>query len=148
MEQTRSGAGSSKLATCRHFNLLSSLHSTLTSQGTDSNVDIGFYENQNDIESPDEISKDSQITTNSRSTIANATETRQAKNKTKRKSEDTIDVQLRESLNNVNGAVKAITQNQNFANESNKLQTHRFRYVVLQELRRFFTRSNSKEKQN
>ena len=122
VEQTRSGAGSSKLAIYRHFNLLSFLHSTVTSQGTDSNVDIGFCENQNDIESSNEISEDSQITINSRSTIniINATETCQAKNKSKRKSEDTIDVQrLRESLNNVNDAVKAITQNQHFANESN-----------------------------
>ena len=121
VEQTRSGAGSLKLATCRHFNLLSFLHSTVTSQGTDSNVDISLCENQNDIESSNEISEDSQITTNSRSTIdmSNATETCQAKNKSKRKSEDTIDVQLRESLNNVNDAVKAITQNQNFVNETN-----------------------------
>ena len=115
MEQTRSGAGSSKLATCRHFNLLSFLHSTVTSQGTDSNVDISLCENQNDIESSNEISEDSQITTGK----INATETCQAKNKSKRKSEDTIDVQLRESLSNVNDAVKAITQNQNFVNESN-----------------------------
>ena len=79
----------------------------MTSQGTDSNVN--------------EISEDSQITTNSCSTIntSNATETCQPKNKSKRKSENTIDVQLRESLNNANDAVKAITQNQNFANESN-----------------------------
>ena len=119
MEQTRSGAGSSKLATCRHLNLLSFLHSTVTSQGTHSNVDIGFCENQNDIESSNEIS-DSQITSNSRSTIhmSNTTETCQAKNKSKEK-EDTIDVQLRESLNNVNDAVKSIPQNQNFVNEIN-----------------------------
>ena len=110
MEQTRSGAGSSKVATCRHFNLLSFLHSTVTSQGTDSNVDISLCENQNDIESFNEISEDSQITTDK----INATETWQAKNKSKRKSEDTIDVQLRESLSNVNDAVKAITQYQNF----------------------------------
>ena len=51
--------------------------------------------------------------------MSNATKTCQAKNKIKRKSEDTIDVQLWESLNNVNNAVKAITQNQNFANKSN-----------------------------
>ena len=115
MEQTRSGAGSSKLATCRHFNLLSLLHSTtVTSQGT-SNVDISLCENQNDIESSNEISEDSQITMGK----INATETCQAKNKSKRKSEDTIDVQLRESLSNVNDAVKAITQNQNFVNETN-----------------------------
>ena len=119
VEQARSGAGSSKLATCRHFNLLSFLHSTVTSQGTYNNVDIGFYENQNDIESSNEIREDSQITTNSRNTIANATETCQAKNKSKKNSEGIIDVQLRESLNNVNDAVKAITKNQNFTNESN-----------------------------
>ena len=115
MEQARSGAGSSKLATCRHFNLLSFLHSTtVTSQGT-SNVDISLCENQNDIESSNEISEGSQITMGK----INATETCQAKNKSKRKSEDTIDVQLRESLSNVNDAVKAITQNQNFVNETN-----------------------------
>ena len=121
MEHTRSGAGSSKLATCRHFNLLSFLHSTVTSQGTGSNVDIGLCENKNDVESSNEINEDSQITTNSRSIIdmSNATETCQAKNKSKRKSEDATDVQLRESLNNVNDAVKAITQNQNFVNETN-----------------------------
>ena len=55
VKQTRSGAGSSKLATCRHFNLLSFLHSIATSQGTDSNVDISLCENQNDIESSNEI---------------------------------------------------------------------------------------------
>ena len=115
MEQTRSGAGSSKLATCRHFNLLSFLDSTVTSQGTDSNVDISLCENQNDIESSNEISEDSQITTGK----INATGTCQAKNISKRKREDTIDVQLKESLSNVNDAVKAITQNQNFVNETN-----------------------------
>ena len=121
MEHTRSGAGSTKLATYGHFNLLSFLHSTVTSQGTGSNVDIGLCENKNDVESSNEINEDSQITTNSRSIIdmSNATETCQAKNKSKRKSEDATDVQLRESLNNVNDAVKAITQNQIFVNESN-----------------------------
>ena len=39
------------------FNLLSFLHSTVTNQGTDSNVDICFCENQNDIESSHEISE-------------------------------------------------------------------------------------------
>ena len=42
VEQMRSHAGSMKLVTCRHFNLLSFLHSTVTSQGTDTNVDTGF----------------------------------------------------------------------------------------------------------
>ena len=108
MEQARSGAGSSKLAKCRHFNPLSFVHSTVTSQGTDGNIDIGFCENQNDIESSNEISEDSRTTTNSHSTISisNAIDTCQAKNKSKRKSENIIDVQLRESLNNVNDAVK------------------------------------------
>ena len=41
-----------------------------------------------------------------------------SQNKSKEK-EDTIDVQLRESLNNVNDAVKSIPQNQNFVNEIN-----------------------------
>ena len=119
VEQTRSGAGSLKLSTCRHFHSFS--HSTVTSLGTDSNVDIGFCENQDDIESSNEVSEDFQLTANSRSKIntSNATETCQGKNKSKRKSEDTIDVQPRESLNNVNDTVMAITQNQNFANESN-----------------------------
>ena len=121
VEQARSGAGSSKLVTCKHFNLLSFLQLTVTSQGTDSNVDTGFCENQNNIEPSNEISEDFQITTNSCSTIniSNATETCQAKNKNIRKSKDTIEVQLRESLNNVNDAVKAITQNQNFVDKSN-----------------------------
>ena len=120
VEETKSGAGSWKLAICRHFILLSFLHSTVTSQGTDSDIDIVFCENQNDIESSNKIREDSQITTNSRNTsgMSNATETCQAKNKSTRKSEDTIDAQLRESLNNVNDAVKVITQNLNFVNES------------------------------
>ena len=107
VEQTRADAGSSKLASSRDFNLLSFLHSTETSHDTESTVDTGFCENQNDIESTSEISEDSQIITNWCSTIniSNATEACQAKNKSKRKSENTIYLQLRESLNNVNDAV-------------------------------------------
>ena len=54
----------------------------MTSQGIDFNVDADFCGNQNDIESSNEISEGSQITTNSRSAInmSNATETFQAKN--------------------------------------------------------------------
>ena len=54
----------------------------MTSQGIDFNVDADFCGNQNDIESSNEISEGSQITTNSRSAInmSNAAETFQAKN--------------------------------------------------------------------
>ena len=69
----------------------------MTSQGKGSNVDTGFCENQNDIDSSNESNEYSQIKTKSRSTInmSNATEACQAKNKSKRKSEGFTDVQLR-----------------------------------------------------
>ena len=44
-KQTRSDA---KLATCRHFNLLGFLNSVVSSQNTDSNVEINFCENKTD----------------------------------------------------------------------------------------------------
>ena len=145
MEQTRSGAGSSKLATCRHFNLLSSLHSTLTSQGTDSNVDIGFYENQNDIESSNEIREDSQIATNSRSTIANTTEHVKPKIKGKEK------VRVSLMFNSENHLIMWMM----LLRPSLKIKVYRmkeqwpwFRYAVFQEFSRFFTKSNSKENKN
>ena len=45
-EQTRSGTAKAKLATCRHFSLLGFLHSVVSSQNTDSNVEIKFFENK------------------------------------------------------------------------------------------------------
>ena len=45
-KQTRSGAAKTKLATCQHFSLLGFLHSVVSSQNTDSNVEINFCENK------------------------------------------------------------------------------------------------------
>ena len=47
-EQTRSGAAKAKLAACRHFSLLRLLHSLVSSQNTDSDVEIKFCENKTD----------------------------------------------------------------------------------------------------
>ena len=47
-KQTRSGAAKTKLATCQHFSLLGFLHSVVSSQNTDSNVEINFCENKTD----------------------------------------------------------------------------------------------------
>ena len=41
-EQTRSDAAKAKLATCRHFSLLGILHSVVSSQNADGNIEIIF----------------------------------------------------------------------------------------------------------
>ena len=47
-EQTRSGAAKAKLSTCWHFSLLGFLHSVVSGQNTNSNVEKIFYENKTD----------------------------------------------------------------------------------------------------
>ena len=47
-EQTRSGAAKTKLTTCQHFSLLGFLHSVVSRENTDSNVETNFFENKTD----------------------------------------------------------------------------------------------------
>lgn len=117
VDQTKSGAASTKLATCRHFNLLSFLYSTVISQATESNVEIPCVENESNFGTPGNSEVAAGEATPARRSIdmtissgsnSNSSASCQPRGKTKRKSEDVIDTQLRESLNNVNDAVKAI----------------------------------------
>ena len=86
-EQRRSAAAKVKLATCRHFNLLEFLHSVVSIQNTDSNVEMNFCEDETDGQRSDVSSN---------------------KGKGKRRAGETFDLQLVEFLNNVNDAVKTI----------------------------------------
>ena len=47
-EHTRSGAAKAKLATCRHLSLLGFLYPVVSSQNTDSNVEVNFREKKTD----------------------------------------------------------------------------------------------------
>ena len=101
-KQTRSDA---KLATCRHFNLLGFLNSVVSSQNTDSNVEINFCENKTDgqeaVKAPP-ICNLSEKSSNQRSHVSSH------KGTGKRRAGETTDLQLLKSLKNVNDAVKTI----------------------------------------
>ena len=102
-EQTRSGAATGKLATCRHFSLLGFLHSVVSIQNTDSNVAKNFCENKTDgqeaVKAP-LICTLSEKSSNQRSNVSSHKGTGRAG--------ETTDLQLVESLKNVNDDVKTI----------------------------------------
>ena len=102
---TRSGAATAKLATCQHFSLLGFLHSVVSIQNTDSNVAKNFCENKTDgqeaVKAP-LICTLSEKSSNQRSNVSSH------KGTGKRRAGETIDLQLVESLNNVNDPVNTI----------------------------------------
>ena len=102
-EQTRSGATKAKLATCRDFSLLGILHSVVSSQNYDSNVEINFCENKTDGQ---EVVKAPLICSLSEKSSNQRLNASSRKGMRKRQAGETIDLQLVESLNNVNDAVK------------------------------------------
>ena len=104
-EQPRSAAAKVKLATCRHFNSHEFLHSVVSSQNTDSNVEMNFCENETDGQ---EGAKASQICTLSEKSSNQRSDVSSYKGKGKRRAGETFDLQLVEFLNNVNDAVKTI----------------------------------------
>ena len=104
-EQTRLGAAKTKLATCRHFSLLGFLNSIVSSQNTDSNVEINFCENKTDGQ---EAVKAPQICTLSEKSSNQRLNVSWHKDTGKRRAGWTIGLQLVESFSNVNDAVKTI----------------------------------------
>ena len=104
-EQTRSGAAKAKLASCQHFILLGFLHSVVSSRNTDSNIELNICENKTDdqeaVKAP-QICTLSEKSSNQRSNVSSDNGTG------KRKAGEIIHLQLIESLNNVNDAVKII----------------------------------------
>ena len=88
-EQARSGAAEAKLATCRRFSLVGFLHSVVSSQNTDSNVEINFCEKKTDdqeaVKAP-QICTLSEKSSNQRSNISSHKGTR------KRRTEENIDL--------------------------------------------------------
>ena len=104
-EKTRPGAAKAKLATCRHFSLFGFLSSAVSSQNTDSNIEINFCENKIDGQ---EAVKAPQICTLSEKSSNQRSNVFSHKGTWKRRAGETIDLQLVESLNNVNDAAKTI----------------------------------------
>ena len=104
-EQARSGAAEAKLATCRRFSLVGFLHSVVSSQNTDSNVEINFCEKKTDDQ---EAVKAPQICTLSEKSSNQRSNVSSHKGTGKRRAGETIDLQLVESLNNVNDPVNTI----------------------------------------
>ena len=117
-EQTRSGAATAKPATCRHFSLLGFLHSIVSIQNTDSNVEINFCENKTDgqeaVKAP-LICTPSEKISNQRSNVSSH------KGTGKGRAGETIDLQLVESLENVNDAVKTIVGQSVAPNQNDEL---------------------------
>ena len=103
--QTISGAAKSKLATCRHISLIRFLHLVVSIQTTDSNVEIRFCENKTDDE---EEVKASQICSLSEKISNQRSNVSSHKGTGKRRAGETIDLQLVESLNNVNDVIKTL----------------------------------------
>ena len=114
-EQTRSGTAKAKLVTCQHFTLLGFLLSVVSSQNTDSNIELNICENKTDDQ---EAVKAPQICTLSGKSSNQRSNVSSDNGAGKRKAGEIIHLQLMESLNNVNDAVKitfgqSVTPSQN-----------------------------------